>query len=281
MPSQKVLVVGASGKVASEITRILKTQNIEIRTTTSKKEKTTQDNVYLNLSTSEGIDKAFEGMDCAFIFSPAGFADQYRILFPLIQESKKRKLKKVVLMSAMGADAVENSPLRRSEIELEKSGIQFNIIRPNWFMQNFNTFWIHGINTANKIFLPAGTARTSFIDARDISDVAAKLLINDEFSNQGFDLTGPEALNHDEVAKHISEVSGRKITYQEISPEEFKKSLLGAGLPEDYSDFLLMIMGALKEGYNASIFDSVKKILGRNPKTFKSYVEDFKQNWIL
>ena len=32
------------------------------------------------------------------------------------------------------------------------------MIRPNWFMQNFHTFWLHGIQTQGQIFLPVGNA---------------------------------------------------------------------------------------------------------------------------
>jgi uncharacterized protein YbjT (DUF2867 family) len=58
-------------------------------------------------------------------------------------------------------------------------------------MQNFNTFWIQGIIKSNKILLPAGDAKVSFIDARDISDVATILLTSNIHNNKAFDLTDP------------------------------------------------------------------------------------------
>lgn len=280
MSSQKILVVGASGTVGSEIVRLLTKEGHSVRTTTSKKDKTDQNKVFVNLLTGEGLENAFEAIDRAFILSPAGYADQYKILSPLIQVAQKKGLKKVVLMSAMGADADPTSPLRRAEVELEKSGLPYNIIRPNWFMQNFNTFWVQGINELNKILLPAGDAKASFIDARDISAVAAKLIVNDDLKNQAFNLTGPESLDHNQVAKAISEVTNKPVTYQEIAPAELKKGLLSAGLPEDYSDFLLLILSYLKAGYNAATTSEVKKILGREPLSFLKYVQDYKNNWV-
>ena len=183
-------------------------------------------------------------------------------------------------MTAMGANADENNPFRKAEVELEKSGLTYNIIRPNWFMQNFNTFWLHGILEFGKILLPAGRAKTSFIDSRDISDVAAKLLTTSQFDNKDFDLTGPQALDHDEVAKLISEGSGKKVAYQEITPDEFRKGLLGAGLPADYAEVLVRIIGFLREGYSSAITTSVKDILGREPRSFKEYVSAYKKSWL-
>lgn len=283
MKTEKILIVGASGTVGSEAARILTAQGYQVRGTTSKKTSLPKNGiewVHVNLITGEGVEGAFKGVDRAFLLSPPGYADQFKILAPLIQEAKKNHLKKVVLMTAFGANAVETSPFRRAEIDLEKSGLPFNVVRPNWFMQNFNTFWVQGILEKKKILLPAGSAKVSFIDARDISAVIAQLLVKDDFNNRAFDITGPEAIDHAEVAKTISEEIGQKIAYQEISPNEFRQGLLGAGLPEAYSDFLVMIMGFLKEGYNSQVNQEVAKILGRSPLSLKEYAKDYKKSWI-
>ncbi len=280
MKKETILVVGASGTVGTELTRILKEQGHILRETTSKAVSAANSHkVHINLATDEGIKAALSGVDKAFFLSPPGYADHYAMLSPLIQEAKRAGLKKVVLMTAMGANAVETSPFRRAEIELEKSGLRYNIIRPNWFLQNFNSFWIQGILEQNKILLPAGTAKVGFIDARDIAAVAAKLLISDEFSNKDFDITGPEAVDHKQVAAAISKVTGKSISYQEISPEALKSGLLAAGLPADYVDFLIMIFGFLKEGYSAAVNDNVKMITGQQPRNLETYAKDFKQSW--
>jgi len=281
---KRYLIVGASGTVGSEIVKLLKQQGQQVRATTGKKTsaKTADgvEKVRVDLSTGAGLKEAFEEVDRAFFLSPAGYADQYRILSPLIREAKRRKLQKVVLMSAFGANANETAPLRRAEVELEKSGLPYNIIRPNWFMQNFNTFWVQGIREQGKILVPAGSAKVSFIDARDIAVVAAKLLTSDDFNNRALDITGPESIDHDEVAKIISSVTGKKVTYENTEPGAFRKGLLAAGLPQDYTDFLLLIFGFLKEGYNAQVTKDVQTIIGRAPIGFRKYVQDYKQAWL-
>ncbi len=279
MQKDLVLVVGASGTVGSEIVRLLKGDGYRVRATTSQQPKT-EEHVRVNLLTGEGIKAAFEGVDRAFFLSPPGYTDQYQLLSPLIQEAKRRGLKKVVLMTAMGANAVDTSPFRRAEIELEKSGLSFNIIRPNWFYQNFHTFWLQGIREQKKILLPAGQAKVGFIDARDISAVAAKLLTTDDNSNKAFDLTGPESVDHNEVAKALSKITGKKIVYEEITPATLQKSLLSGGFPQDYVEFMLVILGFLREGYNAATNDNVKTLLGRDPIGLQKYANDYKQNWL-
>lgn len=279
MKNDLVLVVGASGTVGRELINLLKVQGVRTRATTSQAVASSDTLVHVNLATGEGLKAAFEGVDKAFFLSPPGYANHHAMLSPLIQEAKRRGLKKVVLMTAMGANASDATPFRKAEIELEKSGLNYNIIRPNWFMQNFSTFFIQSIKAQGKILLPAGTAKVSFIDARDISAVAAKLLTSEEFNNKDFDLSGPEAVDHAAVAAAISKASGEAVTYQDIAPGDMRKGLLGAGLPPDYVDFMLLIFGFLKEGYNAGVTDAVKKITGQAPRTLSAYATEFSSHW--
>ena len=281
MKQDLILIIGASGTVGSGIVEQLKATGHQVRVTTSKPVTAgNSSQVHVNLATGVGLKEAFTGVDKAFFISPPGYADQYAILSPMIQEAKRQGLKKVVLMTAMGANAVETAPFRRAEIELEKSGLKYNILRPNWFFQNFNTFWVQGIKEQGKIMVPGGAAKTSFIDARDISAVAAKLLTSNEYDNQSFDLSGPESVTHHEVAKAISEATGKNVSYQDLDPEVMKKTLLSFGLKEDYVNFMLMIFGFLREGYNAGLTPAVKQILGRDPISLKQYAQDFKKSWI-
>jgi uncharacterized protein YbjT (DUF2867 family) len=273
------LVIGASGTVGSEVVRLLREQGHKVRTTTSRKDAAGGDSVYVDLMTGAGVQQAFAGIDRAFLMSPAGYANQYAILAPLVRAAQEQGVKKLVLMSAFGADADPASPLRRSELDLEQSGLVWNIIRPNWFMQNFNTFWLHGIQTQNTIALPVGDAKTSFIDARDIAAVAARLLTDDAWNNRAFNLTGPESIDHVQVAGEISAASGRTVSFQDAAPADLKQGLLGAGLTEAYADFLLLIFGYLKAGYNAAVTDDVKTILGRAPTDLRNYVQDYRSAW--
>lgn len=278
MINDKILVIGASGLIGKEIVRELKSKGLTVYESTSRiPEHDLQ--VQINLDTGNGLKSALSKVDRLFLLSPAGFADQHRILSPVVREAKMQKLKKVVLMTAFGADADETSPFRRLEVELENSGLQFNILRPNWFMQNFNTFWKQGILDEQKIMLPAGNAKTSFIDSRDVSAVAARLLIDDSLKNTNFDLTGPDALTHEDIAKEISNQIGTRVTYSDIDPADLKSELISAGLPEDYVNFLVLIFGFLREGYNSGVTDNVEKILGFKPRSFKDYANDYKQYW--
>lgn len=275
----RILVVGAHGTVGSALVPLLSAAGHQVLRATSRTP-SAPDHVALDAVTGRGRDTVFAGADAAFLLAPPGHVNQHELLNPLIDAARAQGVRKVVLMSAMGANADESTPLRRAELHLEASGLAWNVIRPNWFMQNFHTFWLQGIREHEAILLPTGRARGSFIDARDIAAVAAALLSRSDFDNREFDLTGAEALDHDEVAAVLSRELGRTIRYEEITPDAMRGALLGAGLPADYTEFLLVILGYFKAGYAERTTDAVQAITGQVPRRLAAYVRHYRSAWL-
>jgi uncharacterized protein YbjT (DUF2867 family) len=278
-PSPTTLVVGASGTVGSELSRLLAERGHRVLRATSKTPAAGQ--VQLDLVTRANLAHAFAGADRAFLLAPPGHVNQDELLLPLIDAARARRLQKVVLMTAMGADASDELPLRKAELALIGSGMRWNVIRPNWFMQNFETFWLHGIQTHDRILLPVGRAKGSFIDARDIAAVAAQLLSHGDFDDQAFDLTGPRALDHDEVAAILSRVAGRSIAFQDIGDDAMREGLLQAGVPRPYAEFMVTILGHFRAGHAERTTDAVQRITGRAPRTIEQYAQDNRKAWVV
>jgi uncharacterized protein YbjT (DUF2867 family) len=273
-----ILVVGASGTVGSALVSQLQAAGHAVRRATSRAPQAA-DQVQLDLQTQAGSAAALAGVDAAFVLAPPGHVQQDRLIKPFVDAARTAGVAKLVLMSALGADAYEAAPLRQAELHLQRAGLAWNVVRPNWFMQNFNSFWLHGIQTQRKILLPTGQAKGSFIDARDIAAVAAVLLTSAAFDNQAFDLTGPEALDHAQVAAILAQAAGREVSYQEVTPDAMRQGLLQAGLPADYAEFLLVILAAFKDGHAERITDAVQRITGRAPGTLAQYAQDYRAAW--
>jgi uncharacterized protein YbjT (DUF2867 family) len=280
MNMARTLVIGANGTVGSELVRLLRVVGHNVIKATSRPVTDPTTEVHLNLVTRAGLDTALQGVSKVFMLSPPGHTNQDELLNPVVDAAKAHGVQKIVLMTAMGANADESAPMRKAEVHLQNSGLAYNIIRPNWFMQNFNSFWIQGILEHGKIFLPVGAAKGSFIDARDISAVAARLLSTDDFNQRDFDLTGAVALDHDAVAAILSKATGQTITYQDIPEGDMRGALLRAGLAPAYTEFLLLILGFFKAGYSERTTDAVQTLLGRPPLTLEQYAAEYRSAWI-
>lgn len=281
----KIFVYAASGLVSGFVVDNLLAKGHEVYAASRKPElgKKAPNLHWVKADASQptlGLE-VLDQVDRAFFLSPPGYTDQYSILNPWIEKAKSKKLQKIVLMTAIGVEhSPEDLPFRKLERAVENSGLAYNIIRPNWFMQNFQTFWISGILKDKKIYFPAGNAKTSFIDARDIAASATTLLLDDSQNGKEFTLTGKESITHDEVAQKLSKATGLSIAFADITPEDFKKGLVGAGVPEDYANVLVYIAGNLKEGHSAPISDTVKQITGKDPISFDQYASDNRKVWL-
>lgn len=82
---------------------------------------------------------------------------------------------RVVLHSNRGADLMGVPRLQDAEAQVRRSGSGWTIVRPDWFAQNFETFFRDSV-LAGRLCVPVGSARQGFVDADDIAAVAARAL---------------------------------------------------------------------------------------------------------
>ncbi len=223
------------------------------------------------------LDAALRGVEKAFLIPPSD-PRSVEMQVNFIRAAKRAGTRHVVKLSVAGADV--NSPGRvarwhaEGEKELEASGIPFTHLRPNAFMQNLLGL-APTIVSQGAFYQPAADGKVSHIDVRDIAAVAAKVLTGDGHQGKTYVITGPEALSYDEVAGKLSTALGRPVKYVNVTPEDFKKSLLGWGIPEWMADGLNEFFAAIRAGYCAAVTNTVEEVAKRKPISFGDFVHDF------
>ena len=85
-------------------------------------------------------------------------------------------------------------------------------------------------------------------------------------------LRGPESLSQAEQVSLIGDVLGRRIKFEELSPDEFRSETEGSW-PRPVVDMLLDAWGATI-GRSAFITSAVSDILGSAPRSFRQWVAD-------
>ncbi|AGZ38026.1 MULTISPECIES: SDR family oxidoreductase [Pseudomonas] len=269
----KILVLGATGNIGRPLVKALLAKG-EVVKAASRSGIALEgaEGVAFDIADPATFAAAFEGIDRAFVMLPTGYVESKALLTPVIEALAARKVK-VVFLSVFGVDADDSIPYRQVELTLERSGTPYVILRPNWFADNFHTFWKAGIDHG-QIAVPAGEGTSSFIDVRDIAQSAAAVLATDRFDGQAFNLTGPEALSYAQAASILSDLLGKPVTYTAIDDAAFVTILTGAGVPQDYAQFLASIFYPVREGWTASVTDAVETLTGSKPRTLKTYVQD-------
>jgi len=278
--NKAILVIGGTGNVGRPLVDELVAKGEVVKVASRNPDAVKIDGataVQVDLARPGTLEAALEGVDRAYVLAPAGNADHLGVLAPVIDAAAKHGVK-VVLQTAIGVNSDDNIPLRQVELRLEKAGVPFVILRPNWFADNLATYWLHDVLNG-EIRVPAGNGKSSFIDARDIAAAAAAVLTTDAFDNQAFDLTGPEAFSYAEAAQMLSAATGRKISYRSIDDAPFIEALQAAGLNGAYAQMLAAIFYPVREGWTAPVTDSVQKLTGRKPRSLQAYIEENAANF--
>ena len=133
------------------------------------------------------------------------------------------------------------------ERQLMQSGLAYTILRPTGFMQNFVNYDAARIAATGAIRAPLADARVSWIDVRDIAAVAAAVMSEDGHDGRVYDLSGPEALSHHEIAVTLSAATGQQIRYEQLSDAEWFRQMLSRGLPTSAVRSTLSLYQAYRE----------------------------------
>ena len=275
MPEKKILVIAAAGNVGKHVVADLVRRGEKVKAATRNgvaKLPAGAEAVHLDLQDASTLAPALADVDRIFAVSPTGYLDQLGLLTPLIEAAATRKIK-VVLQTAFGVDASEDIPFRKLELLLERSGAPFVILRPNWFSDNFASYWAAQI-AKGEIRLPAGEGKSSFIDARDIAAAAVGALTTNAHDGKAFALTGPSAHSYAEAAELLSQALGRRISYAPIDGETFVAEATANGFPEDYARLLTFIFQPVAEGWTSAVTDAVETLSGHKPRSLATSIAE-------
>lgn len=153
-------------------------------------------------------------------------------------------------------------------------GVALSLVRSAFFSQNFGEGDLLGGVLEGELVFPAGATAEPFVDADDLADVVVALLTGDGPDEGVHELTGPRPLTFDEVASMIAEATGREVRYVPVTGPQYAAALVEYGVPEGEAGFLAELFSTLLDGHNAATTDGVKRVLGREPKDFGTYVRE-------
>jgi uncharacterized protein YbjT (DUF2867 family) len=278
-----ILVTGATGNLGRSVVQALRTTGFRVKAASRHPETIPSaenvEAVRMDYDDPSTLAPALAKVKGVFLIAPPMDPEAPAKLEPVIEKARTLGVEHIVFNSALGADQNEQSPLRIVERALIASGVNYTILRPNFFMENFSAGFVSPmIKSQGSIFLAAGEGKTSFISTKDIAEVAATAFAKKLFGKE-YNLTGPDALDHTEVARIISRAIGKKVTYQPLSEEAMLQGARQAGMPEGAVQYMRALYAAVRAGYTAAVTDDVRLVTGSEPTSFQAFVEMNKACW--
>ena len=275
-----VLVTGATGRVGRAVVDLLMAAGVPVRALTHRSEAggTLPANVEVvtgDLTVPESLDPAMRGVRAVFLVWTAPPTTAAAVVERLATHARR-----VVFLSSPHQTPhpffQQPNPMAALHADIERliaaAGLESTIIRPGMFASNAVFWWAPWIRAGSAVRWPYGAAETAPVDDRDVAAVAALALYKDGHAGGDYVLTGPESLSQAEQVSIIGDVLGRRITFEELSPVEFRSETEGSW-PRPVVDMLLAAWGATV-GMPAYITSTVFDILGSAPRSFRKWVAD-------
>jgi uncharacterized protein YbjT (DUF2867 family) len=281
-----ILITGALGNVGAQVVNMLQARGRRIRAADLDLEKLRErygdsvECVRFDFSDPRTFAQTFAGVEKMFLMRPPQISNVKRDIFPAIDAAKQAGVKYVVFLSVIGIEKMTFIPHYKVETYLKEQGFQTTFLCCSFFMQNLSSTHRREIRERNEIFVPVGNAKTSFIDVRDIANVAAQLLTQEGHAGRNYDLTGAEALDYWQAARILSDTLEREIKYQNPSAFRFFVETIRRGASLSYAFVVMGLYTSTRYGMAEPVTDAVERLTGKRPISFRKFTEDYRDVWL-
>lgn len=279
-----ILITGATGSVGAHLINYLSGKNVGFRVLARKSDRATKlssikglELVYGDLADKNSVKNALQGIEKVFLLTNSSeTAEALQLSF--VDTAKANGIQHIVKLSQLAATL--HSPVRflryhaAVEQKIKELAMDYTFLRPNLFMQGLLGFK-ESIIKKGMFFAAAGEAKISLIDVRDIAAVAAETLTTEGHENKIYDLTGPEAITHQQMSDYFSKELKNTIKFIDVKPEDMYKGLVKAGFPLWQADGLMEDYAHYARGEASYVSSAVKDVTGHLPRNFQTFIADY------
>jgi uncharacterized protein YbjT (DUF2867 family) len=278
-----ILITGATGTVSSGIiAQLANDKDVKLRALVRDEKKAAplkDKGVAIavgDLERPRTLPRAFEGVDTVWLLSPPvprAPEQQSNGLWAARTAGVKRVVSLSVAKAAHDALTINARLHALSDAELMASGLRYAILKPHFFMQNL--FASAATIKQGALYYAMGNAKMGMIDARDISDVGARVLVDDRYDGRVLTLTGPQSIDFARVAQAFSNALGKPVKYVPVPLEAAVDGLRKGGLSEWLVTTLEDYLAAYAAGWGDFASDDVQQVLGRPARSIDDFARDY------
>lgn len=279
-----ILITGATGNVGIEVIRSLQQLSLPLNIVAGVRDSPTDNPlmrdydigmVEFDVTDPSTFAPAFKDIEVLFLLRPPQITAVTKYFKPLINSAVESNIKHIVFLSVQGAERSSIIPHHKIQKLIAENRIPYTFLQPAYFMQNFTTILRRDLIDKKRIFLPAGNAKFTLIDVRDIGRVAAAVITNTAaHANETYQLTGSEKLTFFEMANKLSDGLGVKIRYESPNILSFYFAKRREKMPALLILVMIMLHFLPRFQKEPAITGCVELITGKQPITFERFIRD-------
>ncbi|WP_228974574.1 NAD(P)H-binding protein [Streptomyces sp. DH12] len=262
----RVLVLGGTGKSGTRVAAALRRGGLSPAVASRRGP------VRFDWADRSTWEPALPGVDAVYVVDSQG-PDAAAEVRDFAATAARAGVRRLVLLSARVWGESDGDRLA-TERAVRASGLEWTILRPTWFAQNFTELDILGslLDGPGELRLPTGEGREAFVDLEDLADVAVAALTQDGHAGRTYVLSGARSLSFGEAVAEIARATGRPLRFVPVSEDAYREEFTALGHPDDVADEMLALYRHIREERGATVTDGVREALGRAPRDFAEYV---------
>ncbi|WP_308465382.1 SDR family oxidoreductase [Rathayibacter soli] len=271
----KILATGATGAVAHLVVPAAVRAGHEVRGLVHDKSKAgvpqslgAQETVFADLRDPDSLDAALEGVDGAFLITPAFAPDATELGLAFIAAAQRSGVRKIVYSGVYHPSLpLENhASTRPIEAALYASDLDFTILQPAMFMQGLDGAWQQARSSGMLVMPWSKHSQMTYVDYRDVAAVAALAFTDARASYGTFELAGGGMIDRMRLAEVFSAASGMQIIAEDL-PAGMPNRRMPAGLLSMFADYD-------QHGFHGGNPFALQSLLGRTPRSIEEYVAE-------
>ncbi|MGB8390616.1 SDR family oxidoreductase [Mycobacterium sp.] len=277
----RVLMVGATGRHAHWVLPELRKRGVEVRALVRNQERAQlarrngADEVAIGDLTEPGsLADAVAGVEGVFHIGPAHAAGEAEMGLAMVDAARAAGVRKFVFSGVIhpSISAMTNHTAKLAvEEALYSSQLDFTVLQPARFMQNFEQSW-NDIVEHGRLAQPYSLAsKMCSVHYRDVAEVAAMAMTGDELSYGTFELCAPGMHDTYDTAAVISEVLRRPVSAVRIPLDQFASRLPEGSFRDGMTRMMVHYDRCGLPGGNPLV---LRAILGREPRSLKDYFRE-------
>ncbi len=227
----------------------------------------------------DSLVKAFQGIEKVLLISSNDFNDRQGQQKRAVDAAKEAGVKHILYtgISMQNSDRSALKSLMGDHFETEKhileSGLTYTFLRDSLYADVIPVFvGEHVLETG--INLPAGDGRVPYTLRKEMAEAFANVLSTTGHENKTYEISNVESYSFRDVADALSAHSGKSVTYNPLSAEDFTKALTEAGVPETMIGVSVGFATATKDGDFDIPNTHLEQLLGRKPSSLNEFIKE-------
>lgn len=277
--SKKILVIGAAGFVGAPITKQLLADGFSVRGLVRNAEKARQilgDQVELAVGSFEdkaALEKALAGVDGVNISIPWQYEVQVTQDVTGILTKQGRKNVRITYISGItvlpenrNGYAMVDQKLKSEEI-LKKSGVEYTILKPSWFMDTLPLF----VRDGRATIFGKQSQPYHFLSVGDFARAVSKAHQTESVANKSFVLNGPKSITMMEALQQYCDV--RHPGVKAASMPIWMGNLLATMMKSPVMKDTVKMMAYFEKSPKLSASNGADSVLGTSSTTMSEWLK--------